>query len=187
MTWGKTADTDADDVATSLKVDGIQQLTDDQLAALLAQAPGVPAPAVAAAPVKEPAPENAAGAIAAGLRLFAAGDTAAALALFEASLELPGSGVLRVKGKPRELSQGETQAALYNAACCHARLRNTSAGLEALRACVAAGFDDWAALRTDKDLAALRASPEWSRFAASFEQSAGAGGGGGLLSRLFGR
>jgi hypothetical protein len=142
--------------------------------------------AAAAAPAQERAPEDAAGAIAAGLRAYSAGDAAGALTLFTGALELPGSGLRRTKGAARELSQGERQAALYNAACCHARMGEAAAGVDALLACCAAGFDDYATLRRDADLAPLRSSPEWRAFAASFEAQAGSTPAG-LLGRLFGR
>jgi hypothetical protein len=161
----------------------MQLLTDAQMMALLAQAsPPMQAAASAATPAVPRAPEDAAAAIAAGLRAFAAGDATAALALFTSALELPGSGVRRMKGSARELSQGEEQAALFNAACCHARLGNAVAGLECLQLCVRAGFDDYNALRSDTDLAPLRSSPEWARFAASFPPPSK-----GLFGGFFGR
>ena len=88
-------------------------------------------------------------------------------ARFLAALDLPGSGPRRLKGKPAELSTGELQAALYNSACCYAKLGDTAAGVDALRAAVEAGFDDWDALRKgDADLAPLRLGAEWVPFVA---------------------
>ena len=115
-------------------------------------------------------PEDAASAIALGLSLFRA-DPRAALAQFVSALDMPGSGPRRTKGKPAELSTGELQAALFNAACCHAQLGEASEGVAALQAAVDAGFDDWAALRQDADLAPLRKAPEWQQFAASLPAS----------------
>ena len=109
---------------------------------------------------------DAAGAIALGLKLYR-DDPSAALAQFIAALDLPGSGPRRLKGKPAELSTGELQAALYNSACCYAKLGDTAAGVDALRAAVEAGFDDWDALRKgDADLAPLRLGAEWVPFVA---------------------
>jgi hypothetical protein len=185
-TWGSQSEGDGA-VVEAFQVDNLQQLSDVQLAALLSQGAGaqaVPPQPARALPATPRAPEDAASAIAQGLQAFKAGDAAAALSLFNASMELPGSGVRRTKGGPRELSQGERQAALYNAACCHALGGDTAAGLAALRACVAAGFDDWSALRRDADLAPLRSSPEWARFAAGFEAQAARSTG--ILGGFFG-
>jgi hypothetical protein len=183
-TWG--AKSDEEEEQTAFASEDVQLLSDAQLSALLSQSSAPTPPAAAAAPTKERAPEDAAGAIAAGLRAFAAGDAAGALVLFAGALTLPGSGLRRTKGAARELSQGERQAALYNAACCHARLGEAAAGVDALLACCAAGFDDFATLRRDADLAPLRSAPEWRAFAASFEAQASSTPQG-LLGRLFGR
>lgn len=144
----------------------MQRLSDAELFVLL-NAPAT-LPATPATPASTPRePEDAAAAIALGLERFRSRDYAAALVQFRSSLEMPGSGPRRLKGKPAELSTGELQAALFNAACCHAQLGEASEGVDALRAAVSAGFDDWAALRQDADLQPLRQAPEWPPFAAS--------------------
>ena len=144
----------------------LQTLSDADLFQLLNAPAELPPTPAQARPSKDLAPEDAAGAIALGLKLYKE-DPSAALAQFVAALDLPGSGPRRVKGKPAELSTGEFQAALYNAACCYAKLGDTAAGVDALRAAVEAGFDDWDALRKgDADLAPLRQGAEWAQFVA---------------------
>ena len=162
-TWGaSTADAEPD-VAP-------QTLSDDEFFKLLNApwpAPELPPTPAQSRTTKARAPEDAAGAIALGLNLYRENDAPAALAQFVAALDLPGSGPRRVKGKPAELSTGELQAAHFNAACCHAKLGDMSAGVEALQAAVDAGFDDWDALRKgDADLAPLRQGAEWQQFVA---------------------
>lgn len=157
-TWG----------GSSVEQPEAQTLSDADLFALLnapAADSGLP-PAPAPRGTKTRAPEDAAAAIALGLTLFRA-EPRAALEQFVAALDMPGSGPRRTKGKPAELSTGELQAALFNAACCHAQLGEPGEGMAALRAAVDAGFDDWAVLRQDADLAPLRQSAEWPPFAAS--------------------
>jgi len=159
-TWGESATAGAEPE--------LQTLSDADLFQLLNAPAELPPTPAQARPSKDRAPEDAAGAIALGLKLFR-DDPSAARALFVAALDLPGSGPRRVKGKPAELSTGELQAALYNAACCSAKLGDVAAGLDFLRAAVEAGFDDWDALRKgDADLAPLRSAPgaEWGQFVA---------------------
>ncbi|CAG9467690.1 unnamed protein product [Pedinophyceae sp. YPF-701] len=49
----------------------------------------------------------------------------------------------------------------YNIACCYSALEQEQAGLEALNACMGAGFDDFAKIRSDPNLAWLRESPKF--------------------------
>jgi hypothetical protein len=156
-TWG----------GSSVEEPELQTLSDADLFALLnAPAADSGLPPAPAPRTKARAPEDAASAVALGLSLFRA-EPRAALEQFVSALDMPGSGPRRTKGKPAELSTGELQAALFNAACCHAQLGEPGEGMAALRAAVDAGFDDWAALRQDADLAPLRQSAEWPPFAAS--------------------
>ena len=45
----------------------------------------------------------------------------------------------------------------YNVACCYASINQVAPGLEALDAALAAGFDDYKKVRSDPNLAGLRA------------------------------
>jgi len=47
-------------------------------------------------------------------------------------MTLPGTGVKRFRDKPRMISDSEKMAALYNTACCHARMGEGREGLLAL-------------------------------------------------------
>lgn len=51
---------------------------------------------------------------------------------FQSAMSLPGTGIKRFRDKPRAPSDGERMAALYNVACCHARLGQAREGLLAL-------------------------------------------------------
>ena len=131
------------------------------------------------------AAETARGAIDAGLTKFEAGDPTAALADFKRAFTLPGTGLKRFRDKPPGLSDGETQAAHYNAACAHAALGDIDAALISLTAAIAAGYEDTqarATLESDPDLAKLRADP---RFAGVMQRVAAARKKGGLFG-LFG-
>ena len=103
-------------------------------------------------------PDTSSEAIERGMALFAAGEPAPALALFQKAFELPGSGTLRDRKKPREMSIGEVQSAYYNMACCFSALGNEydKEGLQALQASFKAGFDDFDTLRIDPDIKRLR-------------------------------
>ena len=48
------------------------------------------------------------------------------------------------------------KATQYNVACCYAALGQVEPGMEAIEACMAAGFEDYAKIRSDPNLAALR-------------------------------
>ena len=128
--------------------------------------------------------DSAGGAIMAGLARYRAREVEQALELFERALTLPGSGVRRIKGSPRELTSGERQAALYNIACCQSVLGNDRDGLAAVAAALDAGcvahdpkgavvalysltslppprFDDYKGLRSDPDLLNLRKNSQF--------------------------
>ena len=51
------------------------------------------------------------------------------------------------------------KATQYNVACCYAALGQVAPGMEAIEACMAAGFEDYAKIRSDPNLAALREGP----------------------------
>lgn len=76
---------------------------------------------------------------------------------------------------------GERQAALYNCACCHAKLGNDQDGLLAVAACLESGFDNFALLRNDADLAPLRKNPKYAGLIARFEPK----GASGFFANLF--
>ena len=99
-------------------------------------------------------------AIAAGLDLFSQGNYKAAIDMFQLALELPGSGVMRMAGSPKEIScssEGEEQAALYNMACCWGKLGASAAAITCLTSLLEdTEFDDFNAVRTDPDLSSVR-------------------------------
>ncbi|KAL4426075.1 hypothetical protein ABPG77_007871 [Micractinium sp. CCAP 211/92] len=49
----------------------------------------------------------------------------------------------------------------YNIACCYSMLDNADSGLEALNSALASGFEDYAKVRSDPNLANLRKSPKF--------------------------
>lgn len=67
-------------------------------------------------------------------------------------------------------SEGEERAALYNMACCYAQLEEMDSGLSVLQGLLENGFEDYDTLRTDEDLAPLRASPDFEALVAKAEQ-----------------
>ena len=129
---------------------------------------------------------TAAEAISNGLRLFKSGDAAASVALFQEAMRLPGSGTLRIKNGVRELSTGELQASYYNLACAYAVLEQPEKGMDALNACVLAGYDDGNNVRSDPDLQKLRALAP-APFDALVARISPPAGGLGFLQSLFGK
>jgi hypothetical protein len=94
-----------------------------------------------------------------GLDLFAQEKYLEAVETFRLSLELPGSGVMREAGSPREFacaSQGEENAALYNMACCYCKLGQGSSAYTCIEALLENGFEDVHALKSDQDLALIQ-------------------------------
>lgn len=146
----------------------------------LSAAAGAGGPATPPLPDADTAKE----AIDAGLALFQQGRYADALALFERAPTLPGTGTKRFRDKPAAASDGERQAALFNAACAHARLGSADQGLAALAACLGAGYEDWATVEADADLAPLRADPRFQQLSARYKPRGGAGG---FFGALLGR
>ena len=180
-------------------VDDLMQLDDSQLAQLLG-AEGATVPVMLEDGGASPSAEAAAGdsgaadtfelpvttaaeAIDKGLALYKAGDYPEALAAFTGALDLPGSGPIRRRKamvKPAGPSQGfadadvslnEQIAIHYNCACCHARLNDTQAGLVSLVRAMEAGYDDYENIRSDADIASLRADSRFEGIMAKFEPS----------------
>lgn len=129
---------------------------------------------------EEDTPQRAREAIDRGLQLFSTGQYREAIDMFQLSLELPGSGVMRLSGSVREYScasEGEENAALYNMACCWARLGQKQPALTVLEALLDNGFEDVRTIRADPDLAPL-AGAELDKLLAKHD---------GLLAKLFGK
>jgi len=110
-------------------------------------------------------PINAPEAIEWGQESFSKGDYQRALELFREVFTLPGSGSMRYAGTVKEIScasTGEENAALYNIACCYARLGTPKEGLEALKTCLENGFEDYENIKADSDLEPIRQLPEFN-------------------------
>mmetsp|Transcript_28679 Transcript_28679/g.80745 ORF Transcript_28679/g.80745 Transcript_28679/m.80745 type:complete len:218 (-) Transcript_28679:201-854(-) len=122
-------------------------------------------------PQKAPEPKNCKQAIDVGLELYRQKQFSEAIAVFQKSLELPGSGVMRLSGTVREYScpsTGEENAALYNMACAYCQLGQAQSALTCVQGVLENEFDDFKALRTDPDLAALQ-GPELEALIGKFE------------------
>lgn len=115
-------------------------------------------------------PEDARGAIAIGLKFSNAGNWAQAQEYFERALELPGTGLKRWRDKPPALSEGELTSALYNIACCRSQQGDVDNGLTAIAGAVEQGYRNFAQLRADPDLQALRADPRFEGVMKRFER-----------------
>ena len=127
------------------------------------------------------APSTAAEAIDRGLEQYRATDYPAALATFQSALDLAGSGPIKFRNaivrpagpsagfKEREVSLAEQIAVHYNVACCYARLNDIPAGLSAVKKSLEVGYDDYANLRKDPDLAPLRSDPRFNAMVARYE------------------
>ncbi|MCO5564090.1 hypothetical protein L7F22_017746 [Adiantum nelumboides] len=85
----------------------------------------------------------------AGLKLYKAGQYKEAIEKFDAVL-----------GAKPEFK--EEAVANYNIACCYSKLNEVEAGLSALEAAMESGFEDYKTIRSDPDLANLRASPKFT-------------------------
>lgn len=93
-----------------------------------------------------------------GLKLYKAGKYEEALEKFESVL---GS-------KPET---NEASVASYNVACCYSKLNQIQAGLSALEDAMKAGYEDFKTIRSDPDLANLRASEEFEPLLKNFDES----------------
>ncbi|KAL2557033.1 protein containing PDZ domain [Forsythia ovata] len=65
----------------------------------------------------------------------------------------------------------EAAVASYNVACCYSKLNQIQAGLSALEDAMAGGFEDFKRIRTDPDLANIRASEEFESLMKKFDES----------------
>jgi hypothetical protein len=91
------------------------------------------------------------------------------------------------RDKPKLISEGERQAALFNIACCYSRLGQAREGLAALAGCLEAGYQDADQLRADPDLAFLREDERFEGLLQRFRLAQPGGGGFfGSLLRGFG-
>lgn len=153
---------------------------DDALAPAASTSAPEPAAKAARRPAKAPEAEAPSGpsttgdAIRAGLKAYAAGEYQASIDLFSKSLELPGNGVMRAVGSVREIacpSDAEEQSALYNMACAYSQLAQFDAALTCLRGALEAGLEQYATVKSDNDLAALRVAKgaEFNALVAEFE------------------
>ncbi|BDA46384.1 probable protein MET1, chloroplastic at C-terminar half [Coccomyxa sp. Obi] len=123
-------------------------------------------------------PQSSSEAIQRGIEELKAGRPNEAIELFQAALELPGNGCMRFAGTVREYrcaSEGEEQAALYNMACAYAALRQTESALTCLEGAFEAGLSDYAAVRSDPDLDAVR-GPELDKLVSKYDN---------LLAKVF--
>lgn len=65
----------------------------------------------------------------------------------------------------------EAAVASYNVACCYSKLNQIQAALSTLEEALNSGFEDFKRIRTDPDLANLRASPEFDPLLKRFDES----------------
>nr|GMD23150.1 ruBisCO large subunit-binding protein subunit beta, chloroplastic [Ipomoea batatas]GMD26121.1 ruBisCO large subunit-binding protein subunit beta, chloroplastic [Ipomoea batatas] len=65
----------------------------------------------------------------------------------------------------------EAAVASYNVACCYSKLNQIQAGLSALADALEAGFEDFKRVRTDPDLAGLRASEDFEPLLKKYDES----------------
>lgn len=98
-------------------------------------------------------------AINAGLELYRSKQYKEAITMWQKSLEMPGSGAMRMSGTVREFScpsEGEENAALYNMACAYSQLKETQSAVTCIQGALENGFDDFQTLRKDPDLANIQ-------------------------------
>ncbi|XP_022872947.1 protein MET1, chloroplastic-like [Olea europaea var. sylvestris] len=93
-----------------------------------------------------------------GLQLYKNAKYEEALEKFES--------VLGSKPEPNEAS-----VASYNVACCYSKLNQIQAGLSALEDALKGEFEDFKRIRTDPDLANIRASEEFEPLMKKFDES----------------
>ncbi|KAG2484031.1 hypothetical protein HYH03_017121 [Edaphochlamys debaryana] len=153
--------------ATGRAAPAQQQLATPARSSVVAKASGA-GPAFA----PEDEPETAKEAIELGNNLAKQGRWQDALAIYEKALTLPGTGLKRYRDKPRLISDGEKSAALFNIACAWAQLGEARNGLIALAGCLELGYDDFAQLRSDPDLAPLRKDERFEGLLKRFERPA---------------
>lgn len=67
--------------------------------------------------------------------------------------------------------QNEAAVASYNVACCYSKLNQIQAGLSALEDAMKEGYEDFKRIRTDPDLANLRASENFEPLLNRFDES----------------
>ncbi|KAF4351791.1 hypothetical protein G4B88_030152 [Cannabis sativa] len=65
----------------------------------------------------------------------------------------------------------EASVASYNVACCYSKLNQIQAGLSALEDALKNGYEDFQRIRTDPDLATLRASEDFDPLLKRFDES----------------
>ncbi|XP_020681294.1 protein MET1, chloroplastic [Dendrobium catenatum] len=93
-----------------------------------------------------------------GLSLYKADKYEEALEKFES--------VLGSKPEPDEAS-----VANYNVACCYSKLNQVNAGLSALEDALKAGYENFKRIRSDPDLANVRASEEFEALMKKYDES----------------
>ncbi|CAM8970605.1 unnamed protein product [Rhodiola kirilowii] len=93
-----------------------------------------------------------------GLVLYKQGKYEEALEKFESVL-----------GSKPELD--EASIANYNVACCYSKLNQIQAGLSALEDALKAGYEDFKRIRSDPDLANIRASQDFDPLLKRFDES----------------
>uniref|UniRef100_A0A7N0THN8 PDZ domain-containing protein n=1 Tax=Kalanchoe fedtschenkoi TaxID=63787 RepID=A0A7N0THN8_KALFE len=93
-----------------------------------------------------------------GLVLYKQGKYEEALERFES--------VLGSKPEPDEAS-----VASYNVACCYSKLNQIQAGLSALEDALKAGYEDFKRIRSDPDLANIRASEDFDPLLKRFDET----------------
>ncbi|XP_020095820.1 uncharacterized protein LOC109715296 [Ananas comosus] len=69
------------------------------------------------------------------------------------------------------LEPEEASVASYNVACCYSKLNQVEAALSALEDAMEAGYEDFKRIRSDPDLANLRASKEFEPLMKKFDES----------------
>lgn len=106
-----------------------------------------------------------------------------ALKIFKSALDLPGTGIKRFRDRPRLISDGEKMAALYNIACCHARLDEDRESLLALSACLELGYLDFEQIRNDPDLENARKDSRFEVLMKRYEPKPGSN----FFSQFFGQ
>lgn len=123
-----------------------------------------------------------------GLRLMQDGRHEDALKAFKKAMTLPGSrpDILRTANVPgpspvggsrggtearavQGLDEFEYQAAHYNMACAHASLGNAGESIANIRKAFEYGFDNYATVRADPDLASIRGTAEFDRLMEEFD------------------